>query len=111
MESRSKTPPESSPSTIFDNSPVDVCPLSAMIMDIVADLTEEDAPRLEDPVGFRREGRTEMGEAVPGLRPGLQHEPKACVEVLLLVPALVRHVRGVVDDHIHALGRERHAGV
>ena len=79
---------------------MEVSPLGAMIVDVVDDLSEEEAVGFQDPAGFLHEGKKHGGDVVPGVRVGFQGEAEAVAEVLGAVFTLVGGVGWVVDDDV-----------
>ena len=90
---------------------IDVRPLILMVVDIIGDLTKQDALGTKHPECFSRKGRIEMREVIAVLFRRAEPEPEARVKVLLLVPPLIRDVWRVVYDYIKGCVFERHRSI
>lgn len=77
-----------------------VRPLVTVMMNIVRDLAEQYSFRLQYPIGLSQERRECMAEGVVVLFRRPQHKAKSGIEILFVVPALVRDVGWVIDNDI-----------
>src|SRR5271167_446175 len=79
-----------------------VCPLIAMIVDIVDNLRQKDALRFQDPPCFAQKGGKRVRKIILVFLRRPSPESKAGIEVLGLVPALVGYVGRIIHNHIEA---------
>ncbi len=88
-----------------------VRPLILMVVNVVGDLAKQKAIYAQNAIGFLDKGRVEVGKAVSVLLRRASPQSKTHRKILLVVLALIRHMRGIVDHYIKAASRERHSGV
>jgi|SRR5579859_1596765 len=89
----------------------DVCPLVAMVVNIVSDFTEPQPFRLQYTVSLFQERRKSVRESVLIPFRGAQDQAESRIEVFGPVPALIRNMGWVIDYHVKRPIAEGHTGV
>ena len=86
-------------------------PLVTVIVNVVGDLAEENAFRLQDSKSLFNEWRICVREAVAQFLRGTITETKAGVKILGFVFSLIRDMRRIINDHVKRAVREGHSRV
>jgi len=90
---------------------VNMCPLVAMIVNVVADFAEQDSFGLQHSMRLPQEWRIGVHETVPVLLCRSKHQAKTDIEVLRLVSPLIWNMRWIIYHYVEDVILKRHAGV
>ena len=84
----------------------DVCPLIAMMVNIIADLAEEQPLGLKDPVRFFQEWWKRMRKRIVVLFRRPDNKSESPIKILSFVLSLVWNMGRIVNDYVKAAGFE-----
>jgi hypothetical protein len=90
---------------------VKMCPVRAVVVNIISDFAEKEAFRLEDSLCFGCKGLIEEGDVIAALSTSFDADPESAAKVLMAITTLVGDMGRIVDNDVHACGRERHAHI
>jgi hypothetical protein len=85
--------------------------LEPVPVNVVCDFAKQNAVLAKDTVRFANEGRVKVREVVAVFQGRLEDQPKASIEILLLILALIGNVRWIIDNHVKAFILERHLAI
>lgn len=88
-----------------------VRPLITVVVNIVGNLSEQNPFIPQHSVSLAHEWRERMRERVAVLLRGVKFKAKPLLEILLIVFALIRNMRRIVDDHVITRILKWHVGV